>query len=207
MKYEDIQKEELKTWNIEDPIIRKDKAQRETIRYPLLKKQMGLNYLDTSDMLVMDIGCGPLGGVSSVINAKTIFRIDPLNDKYKKYFIQNNPISEQAEIIDENLADADLIIVTNAMDHFEDPEHFLEDLCEYMKPGAYFAHFHAINNAISHPHEAHVHNINPEMFREYLSDDFETCWYMDYQSDGLTYAWLKQPAFCGLYRKTTGYGK
>ena len=207
MKYQDIQKEEAKTWLIDDPIVRKEKAMREWIRYPLLKKQMGLDYLDTSDMVVFDIGCGPLGGVSSVVNSKNTIRFDPLINEYKKYFPQTHDSNMQAEDIKESLSEADLIIVTNAMDHFENPDKFMHDLVIHMKPGAYFTHFHAINNAVSHPHPAHEHNINPELINSYLKYDFETCWYMDFQHDGLTYGWMKQPAFCGLYRKVTGYDK
>lgn len=206
MNYKDIQKEEARTWLIDDPVIRKEKAMREWIRYPLLKKQMGLDYLDTSDMVVYDIGCGPLGGVSSVLNAKRIVRFDPLISKYEKYFPQVGAYTRNAEDIKEELNQADLIIVTNAMDHFEFPEVFLLNIVKHMKPGAYFTHFHAINNAISHPHPAHEHNVNPELLHRFLDKDFETCWYMDFQHDALTYGWMKQPAFCGLYRKVTGYG-
>lgn len=194
------QAEELKSWEPQA-----DKEQRERIRYPLLKKQMGLNYLDTSNMHVWDIGCGPLGGVSSILNAKLVNRIDPLGDGYAKFYPQVNMISQKAEDLKEDLKIPDLIIITNALDHFENPQVFLADLVKYMKPGAYFAHLHAINNAYSHPHEAHAHNVNPEMFRDFLGKDFERVWYEDFLNDGLTYGWRKQPAFSGLYRKVTGY--
>lgn len=200
------QEEEAKSWLIEDEVIRNDKASRETIRYPLLKKQMGLNYLDTSKMVVWDIGAGPLGGVSSILNCKEVLRIEPLTEEYGKYYPMNNYLDEQAEHLKEKLAIPDLIIVTNAMDHFENPAEFLQDIAHYMKPGAYFAHLHAINNAITHKHEAHAHNVNPELFNQYLTADFECVWYQDYQQDNLTYGWRKQPAFTGLYRKVTGYG-
>ena len=205
MTYEQIQKEEAATWLIDEPKARKEKAMREWIRYPLLKKQMGLDYLDTSDMVVFDIGCGPLGGVSTVLNCKQRVGIDPLAKEYGKYFNAQGMWDLQAEELGDKLHDADLIIVTNAMDHFQYPLAFLDGLGKYMKSSAYFAHFHAIDNAISHPHKAHEHNLNPQIFKEYLDRDFETCWYMDFQNDGITYAWLKQPAFCGLYRKVTGY--
>lgn len=198
MSFKHTQEEELKSW-----LPDKDKIQREIIRYPLLKKQMGLNSLDTSDMVVFDIGCGPLGGVSSVLNCKVVERIDPLGDEYAKYYPQVNMNPTKAEDLNDALGKADLIIVTNALDHFENPEKFLGDLAKYMKPGAYFAHLHAINNAYTHPHEAHTHNVNPELFKQYLSKDFECVWYLDYQNEGLTYSWRKQPAFSGLYRKST----
>ncbi len=203
--FKHTQEEEAKTWLIEDEEVRNDKASREVIRYPLLKKQMGLNYLDTSKMVVWDIGAGPLGGVSSVINCLKAVRLEPLTDEYSKFYPLNNYKSAKAEDLKEALGLPELIIITNALDHFEDPEGFLADLAKYMKPGAYFAHLHAINNAITHPHDAHAHNVNPEIFKWHLENDFECVWYEDYLNDGLTYGWRKQPAFSGLYRKVTGY--
>jgi 2-polyprenyl-3-methyl-5-hydroxy-6-metoxy-1,4-benzoquinol methylase len=191
---------ELESWK-PDP----DKIQREIIRYPLLKKQMGLNYLDTSNMEVWDIGCGPLGGVSSILNAKRIQRFDPLGKDYAKYYPQYNMNSIKAEELTEVLAVPDLIIVTNALDHFDNPELFLKNIVQYMKAGAYVSMLHAINNAYTHKHEAHVHNVNPEMIHEYLNKDFEFVWEMDYQHDNLIYGWKHQPAHSFLARKVTGY--
>lgn len=203
--FKETQKSEADSWLIKDEKVRRDKALREAIRYPLLKKQMGLDYLDTSEMTIFDIGAGPLNGVSSIMEAKNIIRFEPLKDEYAKYYPLNNYSDQKAEDIKETLRMADLIIVTNALDHFEDPQVFLDDLVRYMKPGAFFAHLHAIDNSYSHPHEAHAHSVNPEMFHEHLGEDFETVWYMDYRQDGLTYGWKKQKAFSGLYRKTSGY--
>jgi SAM-dependent methyltransferase len=193
---------EAKTWLISDPKEFFDKKQRETIRYPLLKKQMGLNYLDTADMVVYDVGAGPFGGVSSVINAREIYRIDPLKDEYAKIANVDSYIKMKAEEMD--YSKADLVIATNSIDHFENPEKFFKRLTETMKSGGYFAHLHAINNALTHPHEAHKFNVNPETVSKNLTD-YEKCWELDYQNDGLVYGWLKQPAFAQLWRKVTGY--
>lgn len=203
--FEDTQKAELDSWFSDDPQVNRDKRLREVIRYPLLKKQMGLDYLDTNEMTVYDIGVGPFGGVSSVINAKTVVRFDPLIEEYEKYFPQTFAVAKKAEEID--LSTPDLIIITNALDHFENPEGFLTNLVSEMKPGAFFAHLHAIDNAYSHPHEAHAHNVNSELIKFYLDKDFELVWNMDYAHDNLTYGWRKQPAFSQLWRKVTGYGK
>lgn len=201
--FDKTQKAELDSWFSNDPVIERDKRIREIIRYPLLKKQMGLDYLDTSDMTIYDIGCGPFGGVSTVVRSASTYRFDPLVDEYKKHYPMTNAHTDKAE--DMELDRADLIIVTNALDHFENPELFLSNLSRKMKPGSFFAHFHAIDNAYSHPHEAHAFNVNPELFHQFLDKDFEVCWYMDYRHDGLTYGWRKQPAFSGLYRKVSGY--
>jgi 2-polyprenyl-3-methyl-5-hydroxy-6-metoxy-1,4-benzoquinol methylase len=206
-EFEHTQEHELSSWVCDDPVIRSDKALREAIRYPLLKRQMGLDHLPTKDMEIWDIGCGAAGGVSTILKGKKIVRFDPLAAEYAKYYPLTSYETTKAEDLKERLATPDLIIVTNAMDHFDNPAIFAQDIAQYMKPGAFFAHLHAINNAYSHPHDAHAHNINPEMFEEYLDTDFEQVWGLDYQHDGLVYGWRKQPAFSGLYRKVTGYQK
>jgi 2-polyprenyl-3-methyl-5-hydroxy-6-metoxy-1,4-benzoquinol methylase len=198
--FDHTQEEELKSWLIEDPLIREDKAQRERIRYPYLKKQMGIDTLDTSKMLVWDIGGGPLGGVSSILKCRQSFVIDPLADEYKKYYPLWNGIAQKAEDLKEKLAAPDLIIITNALDHFDNPIQFLKDLNEYTKYSVYIAMLHAENNAFTHPHEAHQHNVNPEMIRQYLTN-FEVVWEMNYLRDGLTYGWRRQPAHSQLLRK------
>ncbi len=200
MNFKQTQKIELESW-LPNP----DKIQRERIRYPLLKKQMGLNYLDTSNMEIWDIGCGPLGGVSSIMQAKKIVRIDPLGKEYTKYYPQYNMRAIKAEELTKSLIIPDLIICTNCIDHFDKPEIFLANLAKYTKSGAYIASLHAINNAYTHKHKAHVHNLNPEMIHEYLNKDFEFVWELDYQHDNLVYGWKKQPAHAFLARKVTEY--
>lgn len=210
--YDEIQDIELSTWNIADPAVRKEKQQRERIRYPYIRKLMGLESLDTSQMTVYDIGAGPLGGVSTVIPAKKIVRVDPLADRYKEaYDLESGYLARKAEDLNETLADADLVVVTNALDHFEDPNHFLKDLVEFGKGGMYFAHAHAVNNAITHPHEAHQWNVCPQFMKTALEFDFELVWNYDYDHDGARYGWVNyqgvvgQPAFYQLWRKVTGY--
>lgn len=202
-QFQHTQHAELESWFSHDPKIERDKRIREIVRYPLLKKQMGLDHLDTRWMQVWDIGAGPFGGVSTIIDCARVERFDPLGAEYAKHYPLYNYHSDKAEQI--SLSEPDLIIITNALDHFEHPRTFLGKLGREMKPGSFFSHIHAINNAYTHPHEAHAHNVNPEMFKDFLSKDFELVWYLDYEKDGLTYGWRKQPAFSGLYRKVTGY--
>ncbi len=211
-KYEHIQEQEALTWNMPNSTEeqRKEKAQRETCRYPMIAKQIGLDYIDTSNMVVFDIGCGPLQGVSSVLPfTKKRICIDPLKEEYAKCYEVSNYLEIQAEDLKEKLCEADLIIITNALDHFENPIQFLQDLVKYGKPGMFFGHYHAINNALTHPHDAHEHNINPELLHSVLDTDFETVWELKYPE--VRYGWVQyqgkvgQPAFCGLFRKTTGY--
>ena len=203
-----IQIEEAKTWLIEDPIKRQEKLQREIARYPRMAKQMWLNIIDTSNMFIFDIGGGPVGLSSILPHARRVV-IDPLKIEYAKFFNTHYHFGAKAENLKQLLSDPDLVIVTNALDHFDEPEIFLDDLVEYLKPGAYFAHFHAINNAITHKHKAHEYNFTPEILHNFIDKDFETVWELNYPD--VRYGWknyngkVGQPAFCGLYRKVTGY--
>lgn len=202
--YKSIQETEAATWLIMDETLRNEKAQRERIRYKKILKDMNLcgkGSLDTTDMWVIDVGCGPLGGVSTLLTANMIVRADPLMEEYKKYFHVDNGISDQAEEIDYSIYN--LVIATNCIDHFESPDAFFNQLDSTAEYSTYFAHYHAINNAITHPHEAHVHNINQEMVYDYLHNEWELVWELDYETDGLTYAWRKQPAFSQVWRKIT----
>lgn len=207
--FKSIQKIELDSWISNNPKVNRDKMIRETIRYPLLKKQMGLDYLDTTDMIVADIGTGLYGGISTVLNCKRVDRYDSLMDEYKKYYYQNNGIAIKAEDLKEKLNEYDLIIITNALDHFSQPFLFLEQLKNYMKPGGFFSSLHAINNSYTHKHDAHAHSINPEIMHQYLDDTFETVWELKYPE--LRYGWheyngkIGQPAFSLLMRKVIGY--
>lgn len=194
--------EEL-SWNLEgdrDKI--NEKISREKARYPLLIKQMGLKTcINTSNMYIMDIGCGATGGLSTMLPYKKRVAVDPLMKGYGKYNDVTGMIDTKAEDLKEKLNEPDLIITTNCVDHFFQPELFLKDLVKYMKYGAYYAHFHAINNHLTHIHPAHKHSVNEMIYDEIFNKDFEKVWYMNYQEDNLTYGWTKQPSFLALYRR------
>lgn len=193
------------TWNLSDPVARKEKEMREKARYPMMAKQMGLTgrnaCIDTSDMLVWDIGAGPCQGISSVIPCRSRLCIDPNKDAYAKYYNVANYSSIKAEDLKEQLGSPDLIISTNCIDHFQSPIGFLQDLSTYMHYGAYFCHFHAIDNALQHIHDAHQFNLNEEMVNNVLRDNFELVWQMNYRDDGLVYGWLAEKSFCQLWRR------
>lgn len=201
MNFKDTQTAEIASWNIENEVERLEKAQRETVRYPMLAKQMGLTHLDTSKMTIFDIGAGPLRGVSSVIPAKKRIPIDPLTNEYSKYFNTQGYWNKKAEEVKEELQEADLIIITNALDHCEDPRVVLQNIRSFTKYSTYVAMYHAIDNAITHPHPAHKWNINPQLVHEILDPDFETVWELVYPE--ITYGWRKQPAHSILLRRTT----
>lgn len=201
-EFEALQEIEAGTWCIEDPVKRSEKIRREVARYPMMAKQMGLkSCLDTSDLVIYDIGAGPAQGVSSVLPCKQRVCVDPNKEAYSRYFNVSNYSDKLAEDLKHDLSIPDLIISTNCIDHFKDPIEFLTDLNRYMKYGAYFCHFHAIDNAIQHPHPAHKFNLNEEMINNIMRDNFELVWQMNYRNDNLVYGWLKEKSFTQLFRR------
>ena len=200
--------EEAETWCIKDDNVRHDKIQRETARYPYLIKNMGLSAIDTSPMVIVDIGGGPVG-VSHALPSRKRIVIDPLTDEYREYFPCTNHIKGFGESLPFNDNSIDLVIITNALDHTQNPAEVIKEVKRVLKPGGYFSHYHAINNAITHKHAAHQMNVNPEWMHEELDTDFETVWELKYPE--IRYGWheyngkIGQPAFCGLFRKVTGY--
>jgi ubiquinone/menaquinone biosynthesis C-methylase UbiE len=197
---------EEESWCIEDAAIRHDKIQRETARYPYMAKLMGLNAIDTSPMDVIDIGGGPVG-LSSILATKSTVVLDPLAAAYKKYFSCLNHIKGFGEELPFDDDRFDLAIITNALDHTQDPAQVLREVRRVLKRGGYFAQFHAVNNAITHKHDAHEQNVNPEWLHLQIDEAFETVWELRYPE--VRYGWqeyngkIGQPAFCGLYRKVT----
>jgi SAM-dependent methyltransferase len=206
--------EEAATWCIEDACSRHEKIQREVARYPYMAKQMGLYFIDTSDMDVLDVGGGPVG-LSSVIPCNSRRVLDPLTGSYRKFFPCSDHVACYAEDILFPSASFGLVIATNSLDHCTSPEKAVAEIIRVIRPGGYFAHFHAIDNAITHSHPAHLHNINPLWLHSFLDSDFETAWEVIYGRNGdyPRYGWhsylgkVGQPAFCGLFRKVTGYAR
>lgn len=209
LSYEQIQVEESKTWLFTDlkgtpeevKVAIDEKLSRERIRYYQMAKNMLLDKLDTPKMSVLDVGSSCTGGVSSVLPFKKRICADPLKADYSKIVDVSCFIDTKAEDLKEQLGDYEVILSTNAIDHFEDPIQFLKDLGKYMKYSAYFAHQHVINNATEHPHPAHKFNLNPQIFKEILDKDFELVWELKYPD--LIYSWNKLPCFSQLYRKVT----
>lgn len=204
-EWKHLQEEEASTWLLKDPEEFKNKANRETARYPLMIKQMGLNNIHTVDMTVLDIGGGPVG-LSHYLPAKRRIILDPLTDEYKKMYPCSAHIKGEGESIPFEDASIDLVIITNALDHCENPIKVLEEATRVLKPySGYLAIHSAINNAITNPHPAHAININPAWLHEFTDDKYETIWELEYPEVRYSFQMFNgkigQPAFTFLGRK------
>lgn len=199
------QAEEARTWLLTEEQEFKNKINRETARYPLMIKQMGLNNIHTVDMVILDIGGGPVG-LSHYLPAKKRIILDPLTNEYKKMYPCNSHIVGVGEAIPFNDASIDLVIITNALDHCNDPVKVLQEITRVLKPYSGWLAIHsAINNAITNAHPAHKININPAWLHEFTDDKYETVWELEYPevkySFKLFNGKIGQPAFTFLGRK------
>lgn len=202
-------KAELASWNVEDPKIRSLKLEREWVRYPQMVEHLGIkNLLNLHEKDVLDIGCGPMGGLLNIVECNTKTTLDPLNYKYLEQFPEfyNSNISYVtgvAEAMPFPNNTFDLIISTNAFDHVDNPHQAMKEMRRVLKPGGYIAIIFCLNLSKIHPHPSHIHSINEEIFRSWVDDKFETI-----KHEVIRYGWVKynnkvgQPALVWLGRST-----
>lgn len=202
--------EEAKTWNIEDPVARAEKVERERIRYPKLIKDLNLHYLNFEDKKVVEIGSGPIS-VLSCLKVMEKTAIDPLIDEYKKFHRLAEDIDWLNACGEQHIlgfAYADLVLIINALDHTRDPQCVIKEAIRILKPSGYLGIITCIDNAIHNPHPAHVHNIDAYKLHSMVDDTFETVHEL---KDGYRYGWrhykgkVGTPAMAWLGRKVTGY--
>lgn len=208
--WKEAQEVEVETWNIPDPQKRAEKIERETARYPKLRREMGVHLIDTYDKRILEVGGGPIGVITD-IPAKKKFILDPLTEEYRRYWSCPYHVKGVGEAIPLETDSIDLVVVTNALDHCQTPEIVIHEVKRVLRAGGWLAVHNCINLASIHPHPGHLLNLDEWWFHHQIDDEFETVHELTYRKDGLRYGWVKyegktgQPAWAGLYRKTTGY--
>ena len=188
MKYRDTLKAEAGTWLLEDETARRDKLRRERIRHFGLIRDLLLDKLDTHNLDVLEIGGGPMP-VSDLLQFRSRIVVDPLSDEYRTILPCPDHVAMKAEDIDLE-AEVDLVISTNSIDHCEDPELALRNAVRALRPGGFLAIQCAENNAIVHPHDAHVHNITADWVHRRVDREFETVWELTFRDHGHRYGWV-----------------
>lgn len=200
---------EANSWILDDPVAQAEKLRRERMRHFKLAKDLLLDKLGTETMDVLEVGGGPLP-VSDTIRFRSRTVVDPLSDEYKKIAPCRDHIAGRAEDM-KYTADFDLAIVTNSLDHVEDPKVAFAKIAKSLRRGGYAAIAGAEDNALTHPHEAHEHNLRADVVLDWAAEEFETVWKLTYAADGYRYGHVLyegrrgQPAFALLLRKCTGY--
>lgn len=207
--YEDQLRAEVKTWCLPDEAARHEKFQRERIRHRKLIRDLCLDQLDTHLMDIAEVGGGP-EPVSDLLQFKSRVVIDPCTEQYRRYFPCPDHIDTQVEHT-AWMYDFDLMICTNALDHVEDPYEAISCMDVGLKPGGYMAIMCAENNALTNPHPCHAHNLTADAIHQWLDEDYETCWELNFREHAYRYGWVEyqgrrgQPAFALLLRKCSGY--
>jgi len=197
---------------MDDPERQAEKLRRERMRHYGMAKALLLDKLDTSNMCVLEIGGGPLP-LSDILPFKSRIVIDPLSAEYRKIAPCPDHVGQYAEqfVWEEPLEKFDLAIATNSLDHVQSPLAAAMRIQDAMKPGGYVAILCAENNALTHPHEAHEHNLTADIVESWFCRDYETVWKLTYAADGFRYGWVEhngrrgQPAFALLMRRCTGF--
>jgi hypothetical protein len=205
MSYEDTLEAEVASWLIPNEAEREEKFKRERIRHHKLLRDLLLDKLGTEEMSILEVGGGPMP-VSDLLRFGYRRVVDPLSDEYRKVLPCPDHVAMQAEDIGEQGV-YDLAIATNSLDHVQEPDMVLQKMLQAVRPTGYIAIAGAENNAITHPHPAHVHNLTAGWVHRRLDPYCETVWELTYARDGFRYGWREyegrrgQPAFALLMRR------
>jgi SAM-dependent methyltransferase len=206
------QQAELNSWVLDDVSKRKEKIERETSRYPLLREQMGLNIIDLSDKRILEIGGGPIGVIADVM-CKSKVILDPLTEEYSKYWPCPHHLDGFGEDIPFSNDAFDVVVIVNSLDHCFYPEEVLEEVFRVLRPGGWLAIHNTINLASIHKGDYHTINLDENWFHNKLDYDYEIVHELNWTSNKLRYGWITnpydgkvgQPSIALLARKVKGY--
>lgn len=200
---------EAASWILGDPARQEEKLRRERIRHHKMARDLLLDRLGTEEMDVLEIGGGPLP-LSDCLRFRSRIVVDPLADAYRAIAACPDHIAARAEDFPAEPR-FDLVICTNALDHVDQPVAVMRKMPLWLRPGGYAAILCAENNAITHPHPAHAHNLVAATVHLLLDREFETVWELNYRDHGFRYGHVLyegkrgQPAFALLLRRCSGY--
>lgn len=208
--WQSAQEAEISTWNIPDEVARLEKIERETARYPKLIKDMGLDRIDLRNKRILEIGGGPVGVIADIHCAHKVI-LDPLADEYKTYFECPYHVRGVGEALPFESGSFDIVLISNALDHCQSPEIVLWEAKRVLRAGGWLAMVNCTYLKYIHKHPGHIHSLDEMWFHNLIDTDFETVHESTFKRDGYRYGWVKyhgivgQPAWAGLYRKTSGY--
>ena len=201
---------ELASWAIADEKKRIEKIEREVVRYPRMRKEMGLDLIDLTTKRVLEIGGGPVGVIASIPCLYKVV-VEPLTNDYRKFWPCPYHISGVGEELPFKNGTFDVVVITNALDHCNDPARVLKESLRVLRPGGYLAIYNCLWLKYIHKGDYHQISLDEDFFHNHLSDDFEIVHELSWSKDRLRYGWVKyegkvgQPAIALLARKVTGY--
>ena len=119
--------------------------------------------LDFADSTVVDIGCGPDGGLLPFVKARLKIGIDALANEYvKSYPIRNDilmipSMAENIPLLSESIGACYCI---NALDHVMRPYKVLDEIYRVLKKGGYFAFAVDVGGTKAHPVKIYEKDLN-----------------------------------------------
>jgi ubiquinone/menaquinone biosynthesis C-methylase UbiE len=156
---------ELKYWN-------KNGLQKGEGIYLKYFDAFDLGQYDFDSKVVVDLGCGPFGGIFSCLkndNSKLI-PMDILAEEYNKMNVCDQEIlsCDLNDKISLDDSSCDYVICTNAIDHIDSVSHGFDEIYRILKVGATaFIHVHLRTK--EQLNKAHIHQLDKEMLMKYCS--------------------------------------
>lgn len=107
---------------------------------PFYTMAFGLSKSDYEGKDVLDVGCGPRGSLDWADEARSRVGIDPLADRYRKLNtrLKMELVQGAAEQMPFEDASFDLVCCFNALDHVDDLQDSLDEICRVLRPGGRF---------------------------------------------------------------------
>ena len=121
--------------------------------------------------VVVDVGPGPLG-FPDACPARVSIGVEPLAERYAAagLLLANSPavyLATGAEQIPLLTASADVVIARNSLDHVDDPERALAEMCRILRPSGSLILMFDVEHA---PTATEPHSLTVEFVRAALSD-------------------------------------
>ena len=93
------------------------------------------------DLICLDVGCGPMGSMTWLTNARAAIGLDPLADDYMQFSIDHHDmiyLNSPAEQIPLPTHYVDVVFSMNSLDHVDDLAAACLEIRRILKPGGYF---------------------------------------------------------------------
>jgi SAM-dependent methyltransferase len=92
-------------------------------------------------LICLDIGCGPMGSLTWLPNAKAALGLDPLAEEYRQFGIAEHDmvyLRAHAEDIPLPSGSVDVVFSMNSLDHVDDLPAVCRETRRVLKPGGWF---------------------------------------------------------------------
>ncbi len=166
-----------------------------TYIYDNYLRLFGLDKDELTGLTICDFGCGPLGGIPSVLpDVKVAYPLDVLADEYNKWGacrFHIYPVRDYRTPLPDHICD--VCFCTNALDHVPEPVRVATEIARLLKPGgSLYLHVHLRRS--DQLNKAHRYVVSEDMVRDWLHE------YFTFESVGVDWDWPNdEPDLTMLY--------